>query len=66
LLLTEKKALSRREIAIKLECNPDKISELLRKMLNHKEIQCLELDRHQAKEKFKEEAPVRRLRLYFA
>ena len=65
LLEKEKRPLSRREIAEKLESDPNKISELLRKLLCSNSINCTEIDRHEAKRLYKDSAPLRKLKLYF-
>ena len=43
-----KKPLSRSDIAKQTGINPIHVSHLLNKLLKHKEIKCMEIDRHQA------------------
>lgn len=65
ILEKEKRPMSRMEIAIQLNENCNKISELLRKMLDHEEIKFLEIDRNKAKEMYGDKAPSRRMKIYF-
>jgi DNA-binding transcriptional ArsR family regulator len=65
LLEKEKKPLSRREIAEKIDATPCRVSHHLKKLVIHKEVQVLEISRFDAKIYFKNNAPSRRMRLYF-
>lgn len=60
-----KKPISRREIASELNINPRIVSHHIQKLLFHNEIKCIEIDRNQAREYFKENLPSRRMRLYY-
>lgn len=60
-----KKPLSRMQIAELLEESPDKISKLIHKLIESKEIKIKEISRKRAKKIFGDKAPFRRLRLYY-
>jgi len=64
-LKKHKKPISRREIAIELNISGCNVSHQLKKLLYHNEIKCIEINRNQAKEYFKENVPSRRMRLYY-
>ena len=66
LLEREKRPFSRMQIAEELNENCNKISELLRKMIDHEEIKFYEIDRNKAREMFGDKAPNRRMKLYFS
>ena len=61
-LTKEKKPLARKEIAKQTGINPIHVSHLLNKLLKHKEIKCMEIDRHQAKKFYNVK---RRMLLYY-
>ena len=60
-----KKPMSRKEIALELDASIFKVSHLIRCLLDHHEIKCIEIDRLEAKKMFGENAPCRRMRLYY-
>jgi predicted ArsR family transcriptional regulator len=60
-----KKPLSRSQIAEKLMCDACQVSHHLAKLVIHQEVKVIEIDRNQAKEYFKGNAPSRRMRLYY-
>lgn len=62
LLLKVKEPLPRIEIAARLNTNPNKISESLRKMILHGEVQFIELDRHESKKRYNAK---HRMKIYF-
>lgn len=59
------KPISRREIAIELNITGCNVSHHIQKLLYHNEIKCIEIDRNQAREYFKERLPSRRMKLYY-
>ena len=61
----KKEPVSRREIVEALKDNESKISHIVKKLLDNKEIKFIEISRLEAKIRFKENPPARRLRLYF-
>ena len=65
LLKEFKKPLSRTQIAEQLNENPNKISEILRNLLIHNEIKCIEISRIEAKKLLGDKAPFRRMKLYY-
>ena len=65
LLKNYKKPLPRFMIARLLNEDPNKVSKLLNKLLDHNEIKCIEIDRIEAKKLFGDNSPYRRLRLYY-
>ena len=62
LLIKVGEPLGRSEIAIRLRCRPITISDRLRKMVKAGDVLCLEIDRHQAMERF---GAKRRMKLYY-
>ena len=62
LLEQVKKPLSRAEIADKLSMDKIRVSHALQRLFKAKEIKVIEIDRHQALEKYKSK---RRMRLYY-
>lgn len=65
LLEKVKKPLSRKEISDILNERPEKVSLIIKDLLKFKEIKCIEISRIEARERFGENAPFRRMRLYF-
>jgi hypothetical protein len=65
ILERHKTPLSCREIALEINCNPIRVHRDLNKLLCHQEIKAIEISRDEAKEKFGDNAPPRRMRLYF-
>ncbi len=58
------KPLSRSQIAEALDCDPISISHLIKVLLKHYEIKCIELDRKKAA-KMLGRKPKRRMRFYY-
>lgn len=65
LLEKEKKPLSRSQIAEILQIEAIVASKTIKHLLVHNEIKCIEIDRLQAKEMFKDKKICRRMRLYY-
>lgn len=65
LLEKVKKPLSRKEISDMLNERPEKITNILKDLLRFNEIDFIELNRIEAKEKYGDKAPFRRMRIYF-
>ena len=59
------KPLSRTQIAKELNEDPNKVSKIIKVLLLHNEIRCVEISRIEAKEILGPNAPYRRLKLYF-
>jgi biotin operon repressor len=64
-LKKHKNPISRREIAIELNISSCNVSHHIQKLLLHNEIKCIEIDRNQAREYFKDKLPSRRMKLYY-
>ena len=60
-----KKPLTRLQIAIELDENPNKVSKIIRILLNHNDIKSVEISRIEAKNLLGKDAPYRRLKLYY-
>ena len=56
---------SRTQIANELKEDPNKISKIIRALLIHNEIKCIEISRIEAREMFGPKAPNRRIKLYY-
>ena len=57
--------MSNTQIAKELGDNPINTSKKIRILLKHKEIKCVELDRHQAARLLDWKVPIRRTRFYY-
>ena len=65
LLEKEKKPLGRSQIAEILQIDACVASKIIKHLLNHNEIKCIEIDRIKAQKIFKDKTICRRLRLYY-
>lgn len=54
-----KEPLSRTEIADELDTRPETVSDRLRKLLKHKEICCIEINKTQALERYNQKKPMK-------
>lgn len=61
----QKEPASRKQIADAIGCSPIHVSHTLKKLLDEKEIKCIELDRHQAGKLLGLDRAFRRMRLYY-
>ncbi len=59
------KPLNRTQIAKELNDDPRTISKVIRVLLKHKEINCIELDRYQSAKLLEWKVPIRRSRFYY-
>jgi hypothetical protein len=59
------KPLTRTQIAEELNENPNKVSKIIKVLLIHQEIKCIEISRLEAKTMLGDKAPYRRLKLYY-
>lgn len=57
--------MSMNQIAKELNDLPTNVCKKIRLLLKHKEIKCIELDRHQAKKLLNWKVPIRRTRFYY-
>ena len=65
LLEKKKNPVSCCEIAEELNVNRISVNNTLSKMIEHNEVKFIEISRIEAKEKYGDKAPLRRMRLYF-
>ena len=61
----EKKPLSCLEISIELGMSRIRVNNALCKLIYHKEVKVKKISRIEAKERFGDKAPLRRMRLYY-
>ncbi len=59
------KPMSNTQIAKEVKDKPENTSKVLRTLLKHKEVKCIELDRYQAAKLLKWKVPIRRTRFYY-
>ncbi len=59
------KPMSNTQIAKEVRDKPENTSKVLRTLLKHKEVKCIELDRYQAAKLLKWKVPIRRTRFYY-
>ena len=57
--------MSNTQIAEEVKDKPVNTSKVLRILLKHKEVKCIELDRYQAAKLLKWKVPIRRTRFYY-
>lgn len=57
--------MSRNQIADEIKDEPINVSKVIRTLLKHKEIKCVELDRYQAAKLLDWGIPIRRTRFYY-
>ena len=59
------KPMSNTQIAKEVKDKPENTSKVLRTLLKHREVKCIELDRYQAAKLLKWKVPIRRTRFYY-